>query len=101
ASEGLSSETVWTVRRQVGGRLWVGTNRGVDVFNPDDTPAHVWRGRDGLLGERARALAAGPGGEIWVGTTPGGITEFDARGRLVRTYGLSSGLTSDRIWGLV
>ena len=57
--------------------------------------------RNGLRGNNVKALDVERAGEIWAGALPGGVSRFDPRGRLLATYGHESGITSDRVWGLL
>ncbi|MEO7145327.1 MAG: two-component regulator propeller domain-containing protein, partial [Bryobacteraceae bacterium] len=96
-TEGLASNTVWAMRRAPDGALWVGTAHGIDAIETSGGVRHVGRAAD----YKVRAMAGGPNGGMWAGGSPGGVIEFDARGRRLRTYGRQAGLTIGRIDGLV
>jgi signal transduction histidine kinase/CheY-like chemotaxis protein/streptogramin lyase len=99
-ADGLASDMIWATRRDPAGRLWVGTNAGLSVREPGAKAWRTWNRAGGLPADNVRALAVSGGGEVWAGTSPGGVARFDARGRLISTYGASSGLVSDLIYGL-
>ena len=66
--DGLSRESVWAAARDTSGRLWVGTQFGLDYADEKDGRV-VWKHR--LAGGlEIRALAAAPDGKLWVGGTP-------------------------------
>ncbi|UXI66888.1 two-component regulator propeller domain-containing protein [Tahibacter amnicola] len=82
--QGLSNLTVWALRQDRQGLLWVGTENGLmrydgrrfDVFGPDD----------GLPNSSINHLAEDPEGVLWVATTRG--LAFRNEGRFVRAPGL-------------
>ncbi len=100
-AEGLSNEVIWNIRRGAGG-IWVGTDLGIN-FKPDAEPGtwRQWSQKDGLGGNRVRALSIGPDGAVWAGSSPGGVARLDPRTRQVARYGPESGLTSDRVTSLL
>ena len=100
-ADGLSDETIWALRRDSRGALWAGTNNGVSVMEPSASRWRAWDEHDGLARGQYRALAVTADGEVWAGAAPGGLTRFDAKGRFVRNYSVESGLTSERVMGLL
>jgi len=100
-SEGLSSDVMWGIRKDGRGGLWAGTNQGLNARDPQTGIWRAWHERDGLRGEKVRAVEVDHTGDIWAGAYPGGVSRFNTQGKLLATYGSESGLTSDRIWGLL
>lgn len=100
-AEGLRGDKIWAILRDASGRLWVGTEQGLNCLSPQGTSWRVWTERQGLGGNRVQALAAGPDGAIWIGSFPGGVSRLDPQSGRIRRHGLASGLTNDRINGLV
>ena len=106
--EGLSRESIWSITRGANGRLWVGTQFGLNYADEGGGKIR-WR-QVGLPGiEMVRALAADADGSLWVGAEPGGLYQLNpATGenrRLGRTHGLpESGIRSvfvdrdHRVW---
>jgi signal transduction histidine kinase/CheY-like chemotaxis protein len=97
----LLSNTIWAMRRDGAGRLWVGTNSGLSVL---DNGAQVWRGitpsLGGLPGARVRAVTISRAGEVWAGTSPGAVTRFDRQGSIQKSYGAAEGITDPLIQGV-
>ena len=91
AHEGLSRESVWSITRDGSGRMWVGTQFGLNYAEEKDGRL-LWKQLpvDGL--EMVRALAANPDGTLWIGGEPGGLRQFDPRSKQIRTFGKSDGL---------
>src|SRR5205085_11013802 len=99
--EGLSSDMIWAIRPDASGRLWAGTENGLNEMEPQKGQWITWRQHQEMHGMKVRAVAAGRDGEMWAGANPGGIFRFNRNGKLIATYGARDGLTSDNIWGLL
>lgn len=95
-AEGLSSDMIWAIRHDSNGKLWVGTENGLNEM--DGT---TWRSHRELGGMKVRAVTTGHQGEMWAGASPGGIYHFDSKGKLIAVYGPRDGLTADGIWALL
>lgn len=99
----ISSDEVWTMVEDGGGALWLGTNNGVDRFDPDrgivtahyDTPQV-----GGSTNPGTRALLFDRQGNLWIGTL-GGI-HFLPRGQrtLVRIRPDDPALARDGVMAL-
>jgi signal transduction histidine kinase/ligand-binding sensor domain-containing protein len=77
-AEGLSSNTVYLQAFDAGGRHWVGTGKGVVVYDQNRwVPYDV---SDGLIWDdcNSNAVLAEPDGGVWIGTS-GGLARFYAR----------------------
>ena len=100
-SEGLRGDKIWAIVRDSSESLWVGTEQGLNRMSAEGRTWQVWTDQQGLGGNRVQALAAGPDGAIWVGSFPGGVARLDPSSGVIRRYGAESGLTYDRVNGLV
>lgn len=76
-AEGLPDNVVWCELRDKHKRLWVGTNNGVALWDPQSDRWRIWKAKDGLNGSLAREMALAPDGAVWVLCYPGGLTRFD------------------------
>ncbi|MGC1604032.1 MAG: diguanylate cyclase [Candidatus Acidiferrum sp.] len=76
-AEGLPDNVVWSEVRDARKRLWLGTNNGVAMWDPQETRWRLWKSKDGLNGTVARDLILAPDGAVWVLCYPGGLTRFD------------------------
>ncbi|MGB7284285.1 MAG: diguanylate cyclase [Candidatus Acidiferrum sp.] len=76
-TEGLPDNVVWSEIRDARKRLWLGTNNGVAMWDPQANHWHLWKSKDGLNGTVARQLILAPDHAIWVLCSPGGLTRFD------------------------
>ncbi len=98
-ADGLSNNIVWAIRRDPSGTLWIGTDRGLIRFDSAMRP-RIWLRKDGLGGDKVKALAVGSDGAVWAGCLPGGVSRIDPVTGHIRTFGSASGLADDRVIGL-
>jgi len=75
--EGLPDNVVWSELRDNRKRLWLGTNNGVAMWDPQSDRWRIWKSKDGLNGSLAREIILAPDGAVWVLCYPGGLTRFD------------------------
>jgi signal transduction histidine kinase/ligand-binding sensor domain-containing protein/CheY-like chemotaxis protein len=92
--DGMSRESVWAAARDASGRLWLGTQFGLDYAEEQDGRLS-WRHR--LAGLEIRALAAAADGTLWIGGNRGGLRQLDPRSESVRIFGPAQGLLNDSI----
>jgi ligand-binding sensor domain-containing protein len=94
--EGLSRESIWSMVRGASGRLWVGTQFGLNYADGHGERL-IWRRQPVTGVDMIRALAAAPDGTLWIGGTPGGLHQLNPRTGLTRAFGPAEGLNSDNI----
>ena len=83
---GLQSSNPYFVQCDSTGGVWVGTNRGLDYFDPRQGQTCSYGVAEGFLGQEANqnAVRLGRTGQLWVGTV-GGLMQYDpARARANR-----------------
>jgi len=76
-AEGLPDNVVWSELRDKRKRLWLGTNNGVAMWDPQASRWRIWKSKDGLNGSLAREMILAPDGAVWVLCYPGGLTRFN------------------------
>jgi diguanylate cyclase (GGDEF)-like protein len=77
-ADGLSDEIAWTSLRDRSGRLWIGTESGLDWIPAGEHTAKAWQGA-GISTVRADALAESSDGNIWMGSAAGSLVRIDAK----------------------
>ncbi|MDR3749874.1 MAG: diguanylate cyclase [Terracidiphilus sp.] len=77
-SDGLSDNIVWSSLRDRNGRLWIGTESGLDSIPPGGNTAKAWRAT-GIQTARAVSLAESADGSIWMGSAAGSLVRIDAK----------------------
>ncbi len=69
--EGLSSNTIWSIAEGEFGRIYLGTERGLDRLDPMTEQIRHITTRDGLAGDLIRHCMKDRSGNIWVATATG------------------------------
>jgi signal transduction histidine kinase/ligand-binding sensor domain-containing protein/ActR/RegA family two-component response regulator len=93
--EGLSRESVWSFARDASGRLWAGTQIGLNYAVEKDGRL-TWEKQPIPGLETARALAPGRDGTLWIaGGYRGGLRQWNPRTAKARLFGAAEGLTND------
>lgn len=77
-AEGLSDDIVWSELRDRVGRIWVGTEQGLDWIAPQDAAVRQWRGSN-VPTARSDTIAETADGALWVGSGVGGLVRIDER----------------------
>jgi signal transduction histidine kinase/ligand-binding sensor domain-containing protein/CheY-like chemotaxis protein len=88
-AEGLSSESVWGIRRDRSGILWSIHDNGISRLNA----ARQWEDLKvpGLPAAQTISLASAPDGSLWLGQVSGPV-RVDLQRHVATAYGLESGL---------
>jgi len=76
--DGLASDAVWAISEDEGGRVYLGTGRGLDQLDPTTKRIRHLTTADGLAGDVINKLMRDRHGYIWVATT-GGLSRVDPR----------------------
>jgi diguanylate cyclase (GGDEF)-like protein len=76
SADGLSDDTVWATARDKKGRLWIGTESGLDWIPSDGGDPRVWHAA-GIQTSRSVALAVSQDGAIWLGSATGNLVRID------------------------
>jgi ligand-binding sensor domain-containing protein/signal transduction histidine kinase len=75
--DGLSSDSGYCLAEMPGGRMAIGSQRGLDILNlANGTVAHVTM-REGLASNEVSVAMVSPGGALWLGTI-NGLSRLDA-----------------------
>ncbi len=99
--EGLSRESIWSITRDVNGRLWAGTQFGLnyaeegrrdDLRDAEVTGKIRWHSMPLAGVEMVRALAANADGSLWIGAEPGGLRQLNPKTGQLRSVGRAEGL---------
>ena len=88
SGNGLPNDVAMAVLATHDGKVWVGGNCGLSVFEAEHFK--VYREKDGLLNSCVWALAEDQNRDLWIGTYGGGLFRF--RGGHFRQYSREQGL---------
>jgi signal transduction histidine kinase/ligand-binding sensor domain-containing protein/CheY-like chemotaxis protein len=98
-AEGLSHESVWSLKRDASGTLWAATENGLSRF--DERAGH-WRPwhHAAIKPGRILALAAASDGRLYTAQAPGGVVEIDPRRNSAVAHGPATGLANEHVYSL-
>ena len=86
--DGLPSNNVNCIYQDSIGRLWVGTDAGIGIF--DGTTFEIISKKDGLASNDVRAITQDETGNFWFACYDGGLTKYD--GKKFTSYTKENGL---------
>ncbi|GEM_PF-623084 len=69
-SNTLNSSMIWSFWERADGRIWIGTDKGVNLYNPESNQVEAWS-MDVKARTRIRALLEDHNGQLWLGTENG------------------------------
>ena len=102
AADGLSDDIAWATLRDSSGRLWIGTESGVDYIPAGGDTPRTWSA-PGIETARTDSLAETTDGGVWLGSAAGSLARIDPKSltatqwKLPEVYRiLSDG--EDRLW---
>ena len=84
--DGLLRNSVWAIKTDDRGQVWVGNNGGLTMLDAHGDPIHQWTSRNGLPGDRVLSIVDGPADDVYAGTDAGAISRFNRQGLLLKTY---------------
>jgi len=94
----LSSNTVYSVLVDRSGTIWVGTQDGLDAFNPKTETFRTYYEQDGLGGNAVSCILEDRRGDLWTSTNKG-LSEFNPRTKTFKNYSTADGLPGDDLTG--
>ena len=76
--DGLSDNLVWASKRDHQGRLWIGTESGLNWIPEGGNNPRIWQ-QSGIQISRAGSLEVSEDGAIWIGSAAGSLTRIDPK----------------------
>ena len=108
--QGLSSNNISTLCVNNDGKLWIGTDKGITIYDPQkEKTLHILNTENGLISDNIQCMITALKNEIWVGTEDAGIIRFYIsesfsydnlkanNGDIIQNIRIKDGLTSDNI----
>ncbi|HSL28022.1 MAG TPA: PAS domain S-box protein, partial [Anaerolineales bacterium] len=90
----LSEDSVWAIHESKDGLLWLGTQMGLNRFDPDSAMFTRYTEKDGLPNNAVLGILEDESGHLWL-TTNNGLAQFDSLANTFLTYDVSDGLQSN------
>lgn len=94
----LSDDQVLSIHRGADGAVWVGTQGGLNRFDPARRSWKQWREGDGLANEVVYGIIGDQRGDLWLSSNKG-ITRLRPQTGEIRNYDMNDGLQSSEFNG--
>ena len=94
----LSDDRVNSVYFDHSGTMWVGTQNGLNKFDPKSGTFTVYTRRDGLPGNAVACVLDDDRGNLWMSTN-NGVARFDPQRRTFSNYSTTDGLSGPNLTG--
>jgi signal transduction histidine kinase/ligand-binding sensor domain-containing protein len=94
----LSNDQVNAICIDASGILWIGTQNGLNRFDPVTQSFRTYYEQDGLPDNRVTGIREDNRGNLWLGTR-GGLSRFDPRAKTFAYYSASDGVVRGNIYG--
>jgi len=91
SSNSLSENSVWSILQSPDGLIWLGTQGGLNRYDPQTGQFKVYTERDGLRNATILGVLQDAKGFLWL-TTNNGLAKLDPQSGAVRIYDKSDGL---------
>ncbi|RPJ25395.1 MAG: PAS domain S-box protein [Chloroflexi bacterium] len=90
----LSEDSIWAIHQTSDGSLWLGTQMGLNRFDPATGTFSRYTEKDGLPNNVVLGILEDYFGKLWL-TTNNGLAQFDPRTEAFTSYDISDGLQSN------
>jgi ligand-binding sensor domain-containing protein/signal transduction histidine kinase len=94
----LSDHRVNSVHFDRSGTMWVGTQNGLDKFNPQTGSFSAFTQRDGLPGNAVGCILEDNNSNLWMSTN-NGVAQFDSKSKTFRNFSTAEGLPGPNLTG--
>ncbi|HLO31765.1 MAG TPA: PAS domain S-box protein [Anaerolineales bacterium] len=90
----LSEDSVWAIHQTMDGALWLGTQMGLNRFDPNTRTFRRYTEQNGLPNNVVLGVLEDHFGKLWI-TTNNGLAKFDPDTKTFIAYDTSDGLQSN------
>jgi len=90
----LSENSVWTIHESADGSLWLGTQSGLNRFDPSTQTFERYTEKQGLPNDSILGILEDNEGRLWL-TTNNGLIKFDPGAEQFTAYDVTHGLQSN------
>jgi PAS domain S-box-containing protein len=90
----ISEDSVWAIHETADGYMWLGTQLGLNRFDPNTKTFKHYTEKNGLPNNVVLGILEDDDGKLWL-TTNNGLSQFDPRAETFITYDASDGLQSN------
>lgn len=101
----LSDNLIYSLLSDSQGRMWVGTNNGLNLLDPNSNKFHTFKREDGEEGQlpnnTIRKIFEDSNGAIWIATVGGGIAQYQEDTGQFISYTETHGLGNNTVSGIL
>ena len=94
----LSDNRVNSVHFDAAGTMWLGTQNGLDKFDPTTSSFTVYTRRDGLPGNAVGCILGDDHGKLWMSTN-NGVARLNPQNMTFKSYSITDGLPGPDLTG--
>jgi len=99
-ANGLTDNSVWRTLVAKDGKVWIATEGGIDVYNPEEETTKHLGTEQGLVHDYTYALMEDTKGRIWASGNIVGVSIIDPKKEIIEKLTQEEGLESNRIMDL-
>jgi ligand-binding sensor domain-containing protein/signal transduction histidine kinase/DNA-binding response OmpR family regulator len=100
----LSDNDLRTITKDFQGNFWIGTDVGLDYFNPETKVFRSYQHKDDNKNSLSKGFVTyileSKDAALWIGTT-GGLNKFDRKTNSFKHYNVQNGLANDEVMCIV
>lgn len=105
-NDGLASNSVWSMTQSTHSQYFIGTDKGINIYNNKDKSFDLLDLDDGLSSLYIRAMKKDRNQNIWIGTLDKGLMKYDIRKNTFTHFGHNntgpfSALYNNAIWAIL
>lgn len=94
---GLTDNTVWSTLEAKDGKIWVGTEGGIDIYDPEKRSLKHLAAKQGLVSDRNTRLMEDSEGRIWACGSIAGVSVIDPVNETIQQITKNEGIVENRI----
>ncbi len=96
-TNGLGASEVWSTIETKDGKIWIGSEGGIDVYDPQTQTLKFFNVENGLLSLRNTRLMEDSKGRIWSSGINAGVCIIDPKNETIQHFTTEQGIPTNRI----
>ncbi len=96
-ANGLTDNTVWNTLEAIDGKIWIATESGLDIYDPEEqTIKHLGK-EQGLVDNYTYAISEDSNGRIWATGNNVGVSIIDPKNETIQKLTQEQGLVANNV----